>query len=120
MRQFLTPELVNRFDEIVTFDRLDRPALEKIARQQLQQLAARLRAQSIELEFTAQSCRTLVEQCWQPEYGARPLRRGIKTYVEDPLCMELLQSPPQAVSRVVLDGGENGLQLAFRQPVCTG
>ena len=120
VRQFLTPELVNRFDEIVTFDRLDRPALEKIARQQLQQLAARLRAQSIELEFTAQSCRTLVEQCWQPEYGARPLRRGIKTYVEDPLCMELLQSPPQAVSHVVLDGGENGLQLAFRQPVCTG
>ena len=34
--------------------------------------------------------------------------------------MELLQSPPQAVSHVVLDGGENGLQLAFRQPVCTG
>lgn len=116
VRQFLSPELVNRFDEIVTFDRLDKPALEKIARMQLNELAARLRTQNIELEFTEEGCRLLVEKCWQPEYGARPLRRGIKTYVEDPLCMELLQESAEEPVRVLLDAVDDQPKLCFEQP----
>ncbi len=120
VRQFLSPELVNRFDEIVTFERLDKPALEQIARLQLQLLAERLREKNICLEVTPSGCRSLVEQCWQPEYGARPLRRGIKTYVEDPLCMELLKTEEEGAVSVVLDAGVAGPQLHFLQPVHSG
>lgn len=117
VRQFLTPELVNRFDEIVTFDRLDEPAIEQIARMQLDELAARLRRQGTEFEYTPEGCHALALRCWQPEYGARPLRRGIKTYVEDPLCIELLSGGTQV--RVLLDACGDEPRLRFEETSLT-
>lgn len=118
VRQFLSPELVNRFDEIITFDKLDKDALEQIASQQLQLLAERLRRNNIEIEFAPEACRCLVEHCWQPEYGARPLRRGIKSCIEDPLCTELLQHEGKICA--VVEAGTDGPQLRIKQTVTTG
>ena len=118
--QFLSPELINRFDEIIRFARLDKDSLEQIARQQLDQLANRLKEKGINLVCTPQGIRALVDSCWQPEYGARPLRRGIKSYVEDPLCMQLLSAEIPDPEQVTLIAGEKGPQLEFSQPVYAG
>ncbi len=120
VRQVLSPELVNRFDEIVTFEKLDRNALEQIARLQLRELSERLRQKDIEFEYTPEACSALIDQCWQPDYGARPLRRGIKTYVEDPLCMQLLHNAPDGKVCAVLEAGDTGLCVRLEQPVCSG
>ena len=90
--RILSPELVNRFDEVIRFDRLEKDSLEKIAARQLEELAQRLKQNRVTLLYTPEGCRTLVESCWQPEYGARPIRRAITGYVEDPICTELLRT----------------------------
>ena len=113
--KFLSPELVNRFDEIITFERLDKSALEKIVRRELTHLAERLREKEISLEITDDGCRSLVECCWQPEYGARPLRRGIKSYVEDPLCVALLKMEQLGPAVVVLEEEGGRPHLRFVQ-----
>lgn len=113
--KFLSPELVNRFDEIITFERLDKSALEKIVRRELTHLAERLREKEILLEITDDGCRSLVECCWQPEYGARPLRRGIKSYVEDPLCVALLKMEKMEPAVVVLEEEGGRPHLRFVQ-----
>ena len=120
VRQFLSPELINRFDEIVSFERLSKESLECIARQELAQLAERLKKKGICLETTDAGCRSLVEQCWQPEYGARPLRRGIKCYVEDPLCTALLREDGEKTAVVVLDEEDGVPRLQFRQTAVSG
>jgi ATP-dependent Clp protease ATP-binding subunit ClpA len=111
VRQFLSPELVNRFDEIISFDRLDRGALNCIARQELSRLAVRLKKKEIILEVTEAGCRSLVEHCWQPEYGARPLRRAVERYLEDPLADELLKGALPKSSKITVAIAENALRF---------
>lgn len=118
--QILSPELVNRFDEIIRFNKLDKEALKKIAICHLDQFALHMKEKGIEFTYTEEGVQCLVDKCWQPEYGARPIRRGIKTFVEDPLCLELLQAADGKTEKVVLDAGATEPQLVFSDAVCIG
>ncbi len=89
-RQF-RPEFLNRIDEVIRFRPLARTDLERIVRLQLAELAALLREQHLELELDEAVVVALAQQGYEPEYGARPLRRVLRRRIENPLATELLE-----------------------------
>jgi ATP-dependent Clp protease ATP-binding subunit ClpC len=98
LREAMRPEFLNRIDEIVLFQKLDQPQLRQIVSLLLGATAERLAARSMHIEVTDAAVDWLAEHGYQPEYGARPLRRLIQREVDDRIA-ELL------VNGVVGDGG---------------
>jgi ATP-dependent Clp protease ATP-binding subunit ClpB len=89
-RQF-RPEFLNRIDEVIRFRPLDRQDLQRIVRLQLRELAALLAEQQLRLEVEEAVVSALAERGYEPEYGARPLRRVMRRWIENPLATELLE-----------------------------
>jgi ATP-dependent Clp protease ATP-binding subunit ClpB len=85
------PEFVNRIDEIVTFEPLTKEQIGEIVELQLQRLRDRLAERRIELELTDNARELLVEEGWDPAFGARPLKRAIQRLLENPLALALLE-----------------------------
>lgn len=90
VRQHFKPEFLNRIDEIVTFDRLRRSDINRVIAIQLKRLEARLSSQGITLTMTEPAKDWLADKGFDPVYGARPLKRAIQTYVQNPLSKMLL------------------------------
>lgn len=90
LRKVFNPEFLNRLDEIIVFRQLERGDLMKIIDILLKDLYKRLDAQKIEFEITESAREFLLEKGYNPEHGARPLKRAIQRYLEDPLSEKLL------------------------------
>jgi ATP-dependent Clp protease ATP-binding subunit ClpB len=90
LRSHFRPELLNRLDETLIFNPLDRFALRRIVEIQLKRLKARLSEQGLALTLTEAAQDQLAEMGFDPLYGARPLKRALRRYVEDPLAQTLL------------------------------
>ena len=90
LRQIFKPEFLNRVDEIVVFHMLKKEDLSKIVDIQLQYLAQRLRARNIEVEFTDNARKQIMDEGYDPAFGARPLKRTIQQRIENQLASELL------------------------------
>ena len=84
------PEFLNRIDEVIRFRPLDLADLQRIVRLQLAELSGLLAEQHLALEVDEAVVQSLVEQGYEPEYGARPLRRVVRRQIENPLATELL------------------------------
>ena len=84
------PELLNRIDEVVVFHPLGESQIEKICAIQLQRLRARLTERNLKLEVSDAAMKQLAEAGYDPVYGARPLKRAIQQYIENPLAQEIL------------------------------
>jgi ATP-dependent Clp protease ATP-binding subunit ClpB len=91
MRDHFRPEFLNRIDEIVVFDALDKAQLAEIAELQLERLRLRLAERKLSLELTDAAKEVLAEAGWDPTYGARPLKRALQRLVENPLAQRLLE-----------------------------
>ena len=89
--QEFRPEFINRIDESVVFHALSEEEIGKIASIQIKQLAARLHAQDITLDVTSDALTHLAKTGFDPVYGARPLKRTIQQYLENPLAEALLK-----------------------------
>src|SRR3954449_12100351 len=111
LRQSFRPEFINRIDEIIVFRALDDEQLAQITRLLLDKLARRLRAQHIEVEFTDDAVALLAREGFDPEFGARPLRRTIQRLVENELSRMLLSGDLEPGDRVTV-GATNG-ELRF-------
>ena len=85
------PEFLNRIDEVIRFLPLGPDDLQRIVRLQLAELAQLLREQNLELQVDDAVVGWLAEQGYEPEYGARPLRRLLRRRIENPLATELLE-----------------------------
>jgi ATP-dependent Clp protease ATP-binding subunit ClpC len=90
VRRSLRPEFVNRIDEIIVFRALDEEQIGEIARLLLDRTERRLRAQGIEVEFTDGAVGQIAEEGFDPEFGARPLRRTIQRRVDNELATMVL------------------------------
>lgn len=90
LRQSFRPEFLNRVDEIVIFNSLGREQIEKIVDIQTELLKKRLAEKNIILRFTEPARKFLAEKGFDPVYGARPLKRTIQKYVQDPVALQLL------------------------------
>ena len=84
------PEFLNRIDETVLFRHLDKSCIADIVRIQLERVASRLKDRRITLEFDESAVEFIAEKGYDPAFGARPVKRAVQTYVENPLAKELL------------------------------
>ena len=116
MRATFRPEFLNRVDETILFHRLERRHIERIVRIQLDQMAERLRGRRIELSVTAVACDYLAERGFDPQFGARPLKRTLTSLVQNPLARRLIagEVADGSTVRVDLVGGD----LVFDTAVC--
>ena len=111
LRQSFRPELINRIDEIIVFRSLTGEQLVQITRLLLDRLARRLHAQQIEVEFDEDAIQLLAREGFDPEFGARPLRRTIQRLVENELSRMVLSGALDPGSRVRV--GADGDELTF-------
>jgi ATP-dependent Clp protease ATP-binding subunit ClpC len=86
------PEFINRIDEVIVFDQLQRPEIGSIVDLMLARLGQQMGKHELQLEVTAEAKEFLAEKGWDPTLGARPLRRAIQRWVEDPLADEILKA----------------------------
>ena len=91
VRDHFRPEFVNRIDEIVVFNALDDTAIRSIAKIQIDRLAQRMQAQSIGLDVTDDALDEIAKVGFDPLFGARPLKRAVQEYIENPVARLLLQ-----------------------------
>ncbi len=110
-RAFFRPEFLNRVDDLIVFQRLTPADLRAIVDIQFHALADRLAFRNITLHITAEAANWLAERGYDPVYGARPLKRLLKTAVADPLALELLAGTFCDGSEVTVDTGGEGLRL---------
>jgi ATP-dependent Clp protease ATP-binding subunit ClpB len=118
VRAHFRPEFVNRIDEVVVFDTLTRENIEKIVEIQMRGLARRLEERKLELELTDDARRYLANVGYDPQFGARPLKRLIQREIQDPLALMLLSGEIRDGDTVVVEAAERGLRLraAEREP----
>ena len=109
-RQF-APEFLNRLDEIVMFDPLTREGVEQIADLEIRALAQRLQTTGRQISFSPEATRFVAQKGFDPQYGARSLRRTLQEYVEDPLCDLLLEGENGKSIRVELDAEYDRLKV---------
>jgi len=108
------PEFLNRIDEIVMFSRLDRSCISGIVRNQLELVSHRLEDRRIRIVFDDTAVEFLGEKGYDPAFGARPVKRAVQTYVENPLARELLQGRFPDGSVIAVSAEKNAEQLSFR------
>ncbi|MBP7734445.1 MAG: ATP-dependent chaperone ClpB [Spirochaetes bacterium] len=105
------PEFLNRVDEIIIFNPLSRNNIGEIVKLQLAQVAARLRERGISLELTKKALEFLVEEGFDPQFGARPLKRAIQKHLLDPLSVRLLSGESLGDQKVKVDS--DGKKLTY-------
>ena len=122
IRHNLRPEFINRIDEIIVFRALTKEQIAQIAGLLLDRTARRLRAQDIELEFTEEAIELIAEEGFDPEYGARPLRRTIERRVDNELSRMVLSGAlePGDKVRVEADLQEGRLSFEVQQGAASG
>ncbi|WP_341715956.1 ATP-dependent Clp protease ATP-binding subunit [Micromonospora sp. FIMYZ51] len=111
LQENFRPEFLNRIDEVIIFRRLEAEQLRQITGLLLEETRRRLHAQDIEVEFTTAGVNWIAEHGYQPEYGARPLRRVIQREVDNHLSRMLLEQQLSPGQRVTVDGRDG--RLAF-------
>jgi len=112
LKRLFKPEFLNRVDKILVFRPLTRPDLRQIVDIQLERLSPRLAEHELKLETTPAARDLILDKGYDPDYGARPLRRAIVDLIEDPLSEKLLSGEIKAGDTVVLDVEEG--HLVFR------
>ncbi len=107
------PEFLNRIDEIIMFSPLSIEEMEQIVDLQMKELQARLSEHDIAVELTEAARSWLAKEGYDPDFGARPLRRAIQKYLESPLSMELLGGKYKDGATVQVDVDKKENKLAF-------
>jgi ATP-dependent Clp protease ATP-binding subunit ClpB len=114
VRKAFRPEFLNRLDEIVVFHRLEREQMHSIIDIQLRRFAERLAKREIDVELTPGAKDYLAEVGWDPQYGARPLKRAIQRYLEDPLAKHVIAGEYPPGTHLKVDHGAEGLTFTPR------
>jgi len=103
LRLHFRPEFLNRIDDIIVFNTLSRENLARIIDIQLERVANLLRDRKLALEVTSAAKDKIIEEGYDPQFGARPMRRAIQRLVQDPLALKLLAGEFSEGETVVVD-----------------
>lgn len=110
------PEFLNRLDEIITFDQLDNTAIRKIVDIELSRLFKRINDMGYAVEISDEAKTLLANKGYSSQYGARPLKRAIQTYIEDVLCELLLSDEKRTSKTIAIDvDGDDKLKVEFKE-----
>ncbi len=113
LKKAFRPEFLNRIDEIVIFDPLTQEQIERIVGLMMAEVGKRLAERGVAVELTPAARQWLAKEGFDPTFGARPLRRAVQRYVENPLSRAILSGQFKDGDRVVVDAGPEG--LTFRK-----
>ena len=113
MKRMFNPEFLNRIDDYIVFRQLKKEHIHTIIDIQLEKLHKRMESLNIELMLSPEAKDFLVEKGYDEKYGARPLRRALQKYLEDPLAEELLRSVVKEDTLVEVDYSDTLKELAF-------
>jgi ATP-dependent Clp protease ATP-binding subunit ClpC len=119
LKKVFNPEFLNRIDDVIVFKPLEQKDLYKIIDIMLVDLFKRINELSYQVDITKGAKDFLAEKGYDPKYGARPLRRSIQRYVEDPLAEEILNASPEsegATVRIKMNGARDGLSFEWKMP----
>lgn len=113
LKKTIRPELLNRIDEIVVFKPLQKAEVREIVKLQLSRLQKRLKEKNVELQCTEESMDYLAEKGYQPDLGARPIKRAIQRYVVDKLSVFMIEGNMPENSKVEMFLSDGELQFRF-------
>ena len=117
-RQF-SPEFLNRIDDIITFDQLDLPSILKIIELELTKLYGRIESLGYKLSITSGAKEFLARRGYDKQFGARPLRRAIQTYLESPISDEVVEGRVSEGSEILADAtdSDDKIRLTITNPI---
>jgi ATP-dependent Clp protease ATP-binding subunit ClpB len=115
LRRTFRPEFLNRIDEIVVFHQLARAHIDRIVDLQLERLRKLLRDRELDISLTAEARTFLADKGYDPTYGARPLKRAIMRYIQDPLAREIIKGTFAPGDVIVVDRGGDALVFGARR-----
>jgi ATP-dependent Clp protease ATP-binding subunit ClpB len=116
LRREFRPEFLNRIDDIIVFNTLTREHLGRIVNMQLANVAKMLKDRKLELEVTPAAKDAIIAEGFDPQFGARPMRRAIQRLVQDPLALKVLTGEFLEGDRVIVDAAPGEAELQFRKP----
>ncbi len=116
VKKVFRPEFINRVDEIIVFKSLGKEEMEKIVDIQIEDINERLKEKGLRLVLSPEAKELLVEQGFDPEYGARPLKRAIRRLIEDPLAEEILKGKFKESSIVYIEREGHALRFVAKRP----
>jgi ATP-dependent Clp protease ATP-binding subunit ClpC len=111
LKKVFRPEFLNRIDEVIVFHKLTREEIREIIDLLITRVKAQVAEHELQLELTDAAKDVIADKGWDPAMGARPLRRAIQRYIEDPLADEVLRQGPDTIesgTTVVVDRDESG------------
>ncbi|MBR5895425.1 MAG: ATP-dependent Clp protease ATP-binding subunit [Akkermansia sp.] len=120
-KQHFRPEFINRFDELIVFRMLERKDLEQIVKLEANKLIKRLANKKITLSLSPEVVSMLVDKGYDPQYGARPMRRAIERLLEDPIAEAILrgQLAEGSISQAIRPEGTDHIDFEDNQPVAS-
>ncbi|GAA4847586.1 ATP-dependent Clp protease ATP-binding subunit [Algivirga pacifica] len=120
LKKAFSPEFLNRLDDVIVFNSLEREHLHKIIEISLMKLFSRLKGLGYDIELTTAAKDFLAEKGYDPQYGARPLNRAIQKYLEDPIAEELLKGEISEGDVILADykgeGEEVSISIKSKKP----
>ncbi len=119
LRDTFRPEFLNRIDEIIIFEPLSLAEVEQIVDLQMRGIAERLKEAGLQVHLTEPARRWLAEKGYDPQFGARPLRRNLQRFVESPLSVQLLKGNFQPGDMIVIDEANGELVFERHQDATT-
>jgi ATP-dependent Clp protease ATP-binding subunit ClpB len=121
LKQHFRPEFLNRIDDIIVFNALTREHLAQIVEIQLTNVGKLLKDRKLKLEVTAAAKERIIAEGYDPQYGARPMKRAIQRLIQDPLALKLINADFAEGDTILVDaapeGEEGGLQFTRLVPV---
>ncbi len=111
LKKVFRPEFLNRIDEVIVFHKLSRAEIKEIVDLLVGRVKAQVAEHDLQLDLSEASKELLVDKGWDPSMGARPLRRAIQRYIEDPLADEVLKAGPDNIApgtTVMVERDEKG------------
>jgi ATP-dependent Clp protease ATP-binding subunit ClpC len=120
LKKVFRPEFLNRIDDVIVFHKLTKDEIKQIVDLLLRRIRASLAERELQLELTESAEDFLVEKGWDPAMGARPLRRAIQRYIEDPLADFVLRAELEAGGTVLVEPApeesEDEVKLSIIKP----
>ena len=113
LNKTFSPEFINRIDEIITFDPLDKKAIEQIVDIEVDKLIKRIAALGTKVEVEDSARKFLASKGYDPQFGARPLKRAVQNYLEDELSELLIEQAPAPDATVVVSATEGADKLTL-------
>lgn len=107
LKSMFRPEFLNRVDDIIVFNKLNQKDIEQIAGKMLDTLKKRLHGLGVDITFTDTAVKEIAKEGYDPDYGARPLRRAITTKIEDALSEQMLEGKVSKDNKITCDFKDN-------------